>query len=150
MTSDEFDAYRARSISGYAAVHVAAGDWAPENAQRRAARDTDQLLPAGVDTSGMLLLVAETEELGLIGTAWLAVDAPDKSGAWVYDIEIVPERRGEGHGRVLLEALEQLAAEHGATTMGLNVFGDNAVARSLYESSGYRTASLVMRKTLGA
>ena len=84
----------------------------------------------------------------MIGTAWLAVDAPDKHGAWVYDIEIVPERRGEGHGRALLRALEKLAAQHGAATIGLNVFGDNEIARSLYESCNYQTISLHMRKAL--
>jgi len=32
----------------------------------------------------------------------------------------------------------------------LNVFGGNAVARDLYESSGYATTSLFMRKRLSS
>jgi ribosomal protein S18 acetylase RimI-like enzyme len=38
--------------------------------------------------------------------------------------------------------------EHGAEEIGLNVFGQNTVARSLYESSGYEISSLQMRKWL--
>jgi GNAT superfamily N-acetyltransferase len=148
MTSDEFDDYRVRSIGSYAAAHVRAGDWPPEGAEQRAARETERLLPEGLTTPGMLLLVAEVEGLGAVGAAWLAIDAPDNRGAWVYDIEISPERRGQGYGRDLLRALERLAAGHGANTLGLNVFGENAVARNLYESCGYRIASLHMRKTL--
>ena len=33
-------------------------------------------------------------------------------------------------------------------TIGLDVFADNQVARRLYESSGYETTSLHMRKGL--
>jgi ribosomal protein S18 acetylase RimI-like enzyme len=83
-----------------------------------------------------------------IGMAWLAVESPDKAGAWIYDIEIVREQRGEGYGRSLLRAVEQLAAERGVTTIGLNVFGRNAVARALYESCGFEVSSLQMRKAL--
>jgi hypothetical protein len=36
----------------------------------------------------------------------------------------------------------------GARTLGLSVFGFNAVARAMYESVGYETTSLKMRKQL--
>ena len=150
MTATEFDAYRSRSITDYATAHVEAGDWPPEGAELRAARETDELLPDGVETPGMLLVVAETERDGAIGMAWLAVESADRAGAWIYDIEIVRERRGEGHGRRLLQAVERLAAERGAATIGLNVFGGNSVACGLYESSGFEVSSLQMHKALRA
>ena len=43
---------------------------------------------------------------------------------------------------------EEAARNHGATELGLNVFGHNAVARSLYESMGYQTTAVNMRKSL--
>jgi ribosomal protein S18 acetylase RimI-like enzyme len=43
---------------------------------------------------------------------------------------------------------EEQAHGAGATEIGLNVFGYNAVARGLYESLGYETTSLQMRKEL--
>ena len=46
--------------------------------------------------------------------------------------------RGQGLGRQLLSAAEAVAARHGATWLGLNVFGFNDVVHQLYGSSGYQ------------
>lgn len=43
---------------------------------------------------------------------------------------------------------EQLARAAGATTIGLNVFANNVVARSLYSSLNYQESSVQMRKAL--
>jgi ribosomal protein S18 acetylase RimI-like enzyme len=43
---------------------------------------------------------------------------------------------------------EELARSHGATTIGLNVFGQNHIARGLYTSLGYREQAVQMRKPL--
>lgn len=149
MTAVEFDSYRERAITGYAAAHVRAGDWSPDRAEELAAGQTDDLLPDGVDTRGMLLLVAEAPDAGTVGTAWVALEHERTSGAWIYEIEIVAEQRGRGYGRALLRAIEREVEKRGGSTVGLNVFGGNAVARHLYESSGYETTTLQMRKRLG-
>jgi ribosomal protein S18 acetylase RimI-like enzyme len=149
MTTAEFTAYRARVITAYAAHHVQAGDWDPEQAELLAARQVDDLLPAGAQTGGMLLLVAETREGEQIGQVWIALDRPRPGDAWIYDIEVSPGQRGKGYGRVLLQAAEAQAGQRAAKAIGLHVFGANAVARKLYESSGYQVTSLVMRKPLG-
>ena len=81
-----------------------------------------------------------------MGLAWIALEQGEKRGAWIYDIEIAPAQRGKGYGRALLRALEQLVADHGVESIGLNVFAGNDVARRLYESSGYKTTSMHMRK----
>lgn len=43
---------------------------------------------------------------------------------------------------------EGYARAHGGQTLGLNVFRFNNAARGLYESLGYETTSIKMRKTL--
>jgi ribosomal protein S18 acetylase RimI-like enzyme len=43
---------------------------------------------------------------------------------------------------------EDLARVNGATTIGLNVFGHNRIARDLYNSLGYEESAVVMRKSL--
>lgn len=149
MTAVEFDAFRARAIRGYAAEHVRAGDWSPDRAEELASKETDALLPEGVETPGMLLLVAETGDVGVIGIVWVALERDGSKGAWIYDIEVVPEQRGRGYGRTLLRAAEREVERRGGRSIGLNVFGGNAVARHLYESSGYEVTSLHMRKQLG-
>jgi GNAT superfamily N-acetyltransferase len=150
MTAAEFAELRATMNEGYAAEQVAAGRWSPEEAGQLAAAEADRLLPAGLDTPGVLLMAAETPEGHPVGHLWLALQREPGTGgdAWIFDIEIVPERRGQGYGRALLAAAEELAAHHGAAGLGLNVFGSNQVARNLYESAGYQVSSLQMRKEL--
>jgi len=43
---------------------------------------------------------------------------------------------------------EEQARLHGATRLGLNVSGQNTVARRLYERLGYSTVSLRMSKAI--
>jgi ribosomal protein S18 acetylase RimI-like enzyme len=150
MTPGEFADLRSGLISGYAAEQVAAGRVGPDEAERRSAEEADRLLPAGVDTPAMLLMAAETPDGHPVGHLWLGLEREPGTGgdAWIYDIEIIPERRGQGYGRALLSAAEELAAQHGAVALGLNVFGGNQVARRLYESAGYQVSSLQMRKRL--
>lgn len=149
MTQEEFRLYRERAISEYAAENIRAGNWNPEEAEQQAARETDELLPHGVETAGMVLLVGETAG-GVVGLVWLGPAPPDRSGWWIYDIEVVPAQRGRGYGRALLEAAEREAQLRGAESIGLNVFGGNDPARGLYESSGYEVAATHMRKRFGS
>jgi ribosomal protein S18 acetylase RimI-like enzyme len=149
MRQEEFRLYRQRAIGEYAAENIRAGNWNPEEAEERAARETDELLPDGVDTAAMVLLVGETE-VGVGGLVWVGAAPAGRSGWWIYDIEVVPAQRGRGYGRALLEAAEREAQLRGAESIGLNVFGGNDAARGLYESSGYEVAATHMRKRFGS
>ena len=60
MTPSEFGPFRDRLVREYAADHVRAGNWNEQEAEALAAKQTDALVPQGVDTPGQLLLVAET------------------------------------------------------------------------------------------
>ena len=64
------------------------------------------------------------------------------------DIEIRPEFRRRGYGRAVMLLAEEVARTHGAEYLGLNVFGHNPNARALYESLGYETQAVRMRKPL--
>ncbi len=150
VTTAEFEAWRARAIPWYTAAHQRTGGWSAEQAKSLAERKTDKLLPAGPETPGMLLLSAETRDGAPLGMVWIALDHPSAGSAWIYDIEILQEHRGKGYGRALLQAAEQESAKHGITEIGLNVFGTNVVARSLYDSSGYEVTATQMRKRLAA
>ena len=63
---------------------------------------------------------------------------------WTEDLEcylaelyVVPERRGHGLGRALMEAAIKLARREGATYMDLGTSEDDIAARALYESLGF-------------
>ncbi len=149
MTDGEFAVFRARAVRDYAADKVKAGEWPPERSEELAEAQTDQLLADGTGTPGMLLLMAETEQDGPVGYAWLALAGPEVARAWIYDIAIDEEQRGKGYGRALLNGLEQAAREHGCSSIGLNVFAGNEIARRLYERAGFRLTATTMAKALG-
>lgn len=148
MSEDEFAAYRAKAIPEYAADKAATGRWSAEEAEEQAAQEYDQLLPDGVHTAGMRMFVAENGDGARVGILWLGVDYPREGAVWIYDIEIDEAHRGTGLGRQLLAAAEQEARRLGAAAIGLQVFGANKLARSLYESAGYEPVSILMRKSL--
>jgi hypothetical protein len=45
-----------------------------------------------------------------------------------------------------MQAAEQYVTSHGGKRLGLNVFGPNTVARSLYESMDYQVLAVGMYK----
>ena len=83
-----------------------------------------------------------------IGHLWLGPAGGDPERWWVWDVMVDEEFRGRGYGRRAMLHAEELARENGASTLGLNVFGHNAVARKLYSTLGYGETSVQMRKEL--
>jgi ribosomal protein S18 acetylase RimI-like enzyme len=57
--------------------------------------------------------------------------------AYIQELYVVPERRGHGLGRALLEASIDASREAGATHIELTTGEDDKEARSLYESAGF-------------
>jgi ribosomal protein S18 acetylase RimI-like enzyme len=59
--------------------------------------------------------------------------------SWLLnDLYVVPEARGRGIGRALMQRARRLAVENGACALELATADSNVVARGLYESLGYR------------
>ena len=57
--------------------------------------------------------------------------------AYLEELYVVPDRRGEGIGRALLEATMDAAREGGATRIDLGTSVDDKAAIALYESAGF-------------
>ena len=57
--------------------------------------------------------------------------------AYLEELYVVPERRGRGLGRALLEAAMDHARERGAAHIDLGTSEDDVAARALYESAGF-------------
>ena len=62
---------------------------------------------------------------------------------------VVPEHRGTGVNKRILDVLETWSAARGVTEMQLEVYEENAAAIRAYEKSGYQINILQMRKELG-
>ena len=57
--------------------------------------------------------------------------------AYLEELYVVPERRGEGLGRALLEAAMEHSKERGAEHIDLGTSETDVAARALYESTGF-------------
>jgi ribosomal protein S18 acetylase RimI-like enzyme len=148
MTQEFYDTWMAALEKSYGQDHVQAGNWSADEAPAKARAETDTLLPDGLQTKDHLLLCAFNDDGEMVGALWIAVREEQRKGAWIYEIEVFEQHRGSGYGRALLVAAEQATKAAGAESLGLNVFGPNAKARALYESSGFEITTMQMRKVL--
>jgi ribosomal protein S18 acetylase RimI-like enzyme len=130
----------------YRSELIEAGN-SPEAAQANIERNDAQLWVGDEPAQGQYIsdVMRDDEK---VGTLWLGTTPVSDSEWWIYDIEIDEELRGTGLGRLTLHAAEEFARAHGATQLGLNVFGSNAVARHLYETSGFEVKNIQMNKDL--
>lgn len=150
MSEAEYEVFQLKTVVGYAKVNVEAGNWIEEESLEQSKRALEELLPDGRNTPRVLLLSADNSAGDYVGYLWIGLDrlGTSKPFAWIYDIEVVENQRGQGYGRALLRAAEEETLKNGVPTLGLNVFGSNKVARKLYESSGYSITQMTMSKEL--
>jgi ribosomal protein S18 acetylase RimI-like enzyme len=148
MTDEQYRRYSEHAEDGYARQIAESGSMAWEEAVQKASDDYARLLPKGLASPDNYLYAAydTATEVGLI---WLSFETKsDGIHAFVYDIEVFPDFRRRGYGAAIMTAGESSARDRGALSIGLNVFGSNVGARSLYEQLGYETTSVQMRKRL--
>jgi ribosomal protein S18 acetylase RimI-like enzyme len=148
MTPDEYAAWQEHSLTEYSAEVSEARGIPVDDARRLAEASHARALPQGAATPGVHIVVGEDDAGERVGILWVGPNPNGVGPAWVYDVEVDEGRRGEGWGRALMLEAERLLREDGHTEIGLNVFGFNTVARRLYESLGYATSSIQMRKPL--
>lgn len=146
MIEAEFGEWRPRAIQRYGEQQVQAGNVSVGKAQECAAGEYAKLLPQGLQSRGHHLLIAE-QESQRVGMLWLLIHAGNRP-AFVYYVEVDLAIRGRGIGRAVMTAGERYVTEHGATSIGLHVFGHNLVARRLYDQMGYQVSSSNMIKSL--
>jgi ribosomal protein S18 acetylase RimI-like enzyme len=149
MLPDEFVTYLEWAIDDYAAELERNGKTVGDAAKVTSRASFDSALPDGLATQGHVLLVAVDPDDGQrVGVLWFGPSTDDPAMAWVYDITVDEERRRQGWGRAIMRAFEGEARGRGFARAGLNVYGDNHVARRLYESVGYVETARQLHKEL--
>lgn len=142
----ELASWMERSRSGYISERVAAGDTIAE-ARASAETSMERAFPAGSPGPGQMAGWVSCDGVR-VGELWIGPFGIDPQRWWVWNVVIDETQRGRGLGRKAMLLAERLAAASGATSIGLNVFGHNTVARGLYQSLGYEETSVQMRKSL--
>ena len=144
MREEEYGAWDAEHRAEYRRGLVEQLGMAPERAAAKVERDVDHVLPDGLATPDTWIWAVE-DDGRVVGTVFVGVR---EGGAWLYDITIAEGDRGKGYGRAAMTALEDEVRALGHDTIGLNVWGENEVARGLYRSLGWAEESVHMRRKL--
>jgi GNAT superfamily N-acetyltransferase len=148
MRADEFAAYRRRMPLEYAAEVARVSGRTAEELLARCERGIQALIPDGLLTSGHVFQVAE-DDGAAVGHVWFALRESDgRPLVWVYDLEVDEAHRGRGHGRRIMELVEDAARALGTDRIELNVFAGNEPGLRLYQSLGYVETTRQMAKDL--
>ncbi|MFG2286137.1 GNAT family N-acetyltransferase [Streptomyces sp. NPDC048595] len=142
-----YPAWRESALAEYVRTQLGQG-MSRDRAEESALAAHRALLPDGAATADQVLriLVHDGAE---VGSVWVALRMPQQPGGYVVDVQVAPGHRGRGHGRTLMLVAERESLAAGCTGLGLNVYADNAPARGLYHSLGYRpTAHLLWKPIL--
>ncbi|WP_220035183.1 GNAT family N-acetyltransferase [Georgenia satyanarayanai] len=98
-----------------------------------------QLANAAAGRRTFLVARCGEEPVGTAVVRWTGLPVDGHGAvAEIGSLEVVPARRGEGIGRLLVVAAEQRVRRRGGTAAAIVVAEDNGDARRLYERLGYR------------
>ena len=134
-------------MAGYVESRVLAGE-RREAASAAAASQQAELFPDGMPAEGQHVMSLVLDG-AVVGVLWMGRPLGGGDDTWyVFYVEIDESHRGRGLGRQAMEAAEAWSSERGGRRIGLNVFGYNTMARSLYDSLGYQVMATSMYKDL--
>ncbi|HEY5454974.1 MAG TPA: GNAT family N-acetyltransferase [Acidothermaceae bacterium] len=147
MSPEEIGPWLEQSKADHIADRIDTGE-DPETAEGITDAIAERLFPGGVPAAGQYVFLV-TEDALPVGSVWTGAGYEGPPDVWfLWSIEIDVAARGHGLGRHAVRLAEEFARKSGATKLELNVFGNNSVARSLYESLGYRITTIQMSKLL--
>ena len=134
-----------------------------EQAIIEAERPFDETIRTGTDVryydlKGLIasadarVVVAELNS-EIIGSGYARIERSDSylkhdEHSYLGFMYVVPEHRGKGINKLIVEDLEAWSLAQGVTEMQLEVYVKNAAAIKAYEKSGYSPLILTMRRGL--
>lgn len=114
----------------------------------------DRLQQEVAAQSGAILIAEDGGRfLGLVACLVVQDDAVQETAdsnvhGYITDIYVVPERRGSGLARALLEAAEAHLVLTGVSRVRINVLAANRMARRAYEKHGFEPYEVMYEKRL--
>ncbi|HEY2405766.1 MAG TPA: GNAT family N-acetyltransferase [Polyangiaceae bacterium] len=147
MTELEYAEFTRTQVIEYARQLTLAGESSELESTAVARERLNDLLTDRVRTAGHTFFAARAADRAThVGWVWLS-PAPAFLGPghertlWISQLTVDEPHRRLGFGRAILRAIEQYAVTRGTEQLWLRVFDWNAVARRLYESSGFELAT---------
>jgi len=146
MTEAAYQSWSQASVATFAEEKVRSHAWEAADALRLSQENFAQLLPDGRASRDHYLYTITAQPGAVpVGILWFA---RKHNEAYLYEIMIAEEFRGRGYGRQAMHLLEAAVTQLGLAAIALHVFGHNQRALGLYQSLGYETTDLNMRKPL--
>jgi ribosomal protein S18 acetylase RimI-like enzyme len=90
-----------------------------------------------LEASQILVLLADDPPAGLALLRFRPSLWSPTLDCYLEELYVVPDRRGQGLGRALMEAAMEAARQEGAAYMDLGTAETDTAARALYESLGF-------------
>ena len=109
----------------------------PGNSARNQA---GQSIPAKLVLGDDLLIVAEDEEAGVVGTVMAGYDG---HRGWLYSLAVRPEKRNAGIGAKLVEEACRRLSERGCVKVNLQVVEGNEGVVAFYSKLGFSTEARI-------
>ncbi|UFU13192.1 GNAT family N-acetyltransferase [Curtobacterium sp. C1] len=147
MPPDRIPGWLGRTMAEYVASRMRSGE-TREQAEANKQKSLDQWFPGGAPLPEHFVWDVVDDAGDVVGYLWIGPFSVGSAEWWVFDVEVDEEHRRRGHARRALEAGQRVAREHGATSIGLNVFGYNTGAQDLYAQLGYRVTATQMQLPL--
>lgn len=144
MTEAELAAFRRSFAADWAVDLARLDDLAHADALAMTTARVDADLPHGLAPPGQHLYTIDAAGTA-VGSLWFSAG---QGAAFLEEVVIAPEHRGQGYGRAALLQLEARVAALGLTNVALHVYAHNPGAIALYERLGYVVTGLKMRKGL--
>jgi len=151
MTKSEYATWVEETIPAYAADKVASGQWSADESLELSKKENKELLPLGLETpENHFFTVIDSENIP-VGMLWFAVKTKFNARvAYIFDINVRPERQRQGHALRAFQALETEVKNLGLAGIALHVFGHNVGAQALYAKLGFQPTNISLYKPLGA
>jgi RimJ/RimL family protein N-acetyltransferase len=147
MTEAEFAVFKDFMYQDYAESQARGAGVPVEEVSDVTRAQVDHLMQDGLHSPAHRYWKVVIQEGTTVGDLWVQVEA-EKRQAFIYFVGMESYYRGHGYARQALSVLEDLLRAQGVRRISLNVFGDNVVARHLYERLGYQPSAILMRKDM--
>lgn len=115
-------------------------DFAPDPARQRAGLD---LMFAAPHVRAVMVAEAGGQVVGMATGQLVVSTAEGALSAWIEDVIVQRELRGQGIGRLLILAIEEWAAARGASRLQLLADAGNAAALAFYRRLGWTRTQLI-------
>ncbi len=149
MPDTDYEAWKEYGIAEFAKDKQRTHGYTMDEALKLSRNSFEGGLPDGLKTKDQYIFNIHDSGDQVIGTCWFAINEDyGLRKAFIYDIEIVEGKRGNGYGRAAMLAMEETIKSQGITKVGLHVFGFNKAAYALYQSLGYGVTDISMEKEI--